>query len=292
MERPTLPPGTGIGTVHLRVAELDRSLAFYQDVLGLRLLAEDGASASLGSGFPRPLVVLHAAPDAAAPGAGAPGLYHVAFLLPSRVALASLVRRVQAAGWSLNGVADHNVSEAVYLSDPDGIGVELYADRAPNVWRTVDGRIFITTEPLDLAGLLAIAPEPAEEVPEGTRVGHVHLRTASLEDAEAFYVGRLGFEVVTRRIPGALFVAAGGYHHHVGLNVWGISADSPPSDGHTLGLVSFEILVPEAAVRRALLAGRDEGFLVDGDGNGVRIVGGSGPRLSLPESGRRPSPHG
>ncbi len=266
-----LPPTTCIGTVHLRVADLEVMTRWYEDVLGFQVLAEDGVSAALAAGPGRPLLVLHGRRGAPASPAGAVGLFHIAFLLPGRQALAGMIRRVQAAGWPLDGFADHNVSEAAYLRDPEGNGLELYADRSRDVWRMVDGGVFITTEALDLPGLLLSTPSPISALPSRTVVGHVHLRVSNLETAEDFYVRRLGFGVVSRSIPGALFMAAGDYHHHVGCNVWGeVGAVRRPEGSR--GLISFEVLVPDADVRRALLDGADEGLLVDPDLNGVRIV--------------------
>lgn len=271
MAPPPLPSDTRIGSVHLRVADLERQVAFYQDVLGLTLLAEDGATAALGTARGLPLVILHESPGAPPPAAGAPGLFHMAFLMPDRMALGAMMQRVGARGHRFDGFGDHNVSEAAYLRDPEGNGIELYADRSRDVWRTVDGRVFMTTEPLDVAGLLDAAPAPAPGLPEDAVMGHIHLRVGSLGSAEAFYVDRLGFGVVTRDYPGALFVAAGDYHHHVGLNVWGVRGGTPSTDG-ALGLLSFDIVVPSEAARRALLDGADEGTLFDADHNAVRIA--------------------
>lgn len=230
-------------------------------------------TAALGRREGRPLVCLHGNPQARPAAPNAAGLFHVAFLLRSRTALAALLRRVREAGWSVDGYADHNVSEAVYLRDPEGNGIELYADRAREVWRTVDGQVFMTTDPLDVHGLLLTAPDAAPTLPEGTTVGHVHLRVRSLEDAEAFWVGRLGLRVVTRRYPQALFMAAGDYHHHVACNTWGETPVMPRREG-SLGLISFDVVVPDAAYRRAVLEGADERLLFDPDHMGVRITGG------------------
>ncbi|MGD8320118.1 MAG: VOC family protein [Gemmatimonadota bacterium] len=270
MATPSLPPDTRIGSVHLRVADLERQVAFYRDALGFTLLAEDGATAALGSSSDRPLVVLHEAPGAPPAPQGAPGLFHMALLLPDRLALSGMIRRVRSHGATFDGFADHNVSEAAYLRDPEGNGIELYADRVRSVWRTVEGRIFMTTEPLDLPGLLAATTEPAPALPGETVMGHIHLRVSSLAAAEAFYVDRLGFDVVTRDYPGALFVAAGDYHHHVGLNVWGSRAGAPAPEG-ARGLVSFDVVVPPVSARRTLLGGDDEGTLSDADQHTVRI---------------------
>ncbi len=273
MTLPLLPQDTRIGTVQMRVGDLDREASFYEDVIGFALLAEDGATAAMGNEDGVPLLILHGAPGAPRRPPGTTGLFHVAFRLPSRAGLGAMIRRVRERGWGFDGFADHNVSEAAYLTDPEGNGLELYWDRARDVWHSVEGGIFMTTEPLDVPGLLAAAPDPAPVLPGGTDVGHVHLRVSSLSVAEAFYVGRLGFEVTTRTYPGALFVAAGGYHHHVGLNVWGGEGAPKPPDG-ALGLMSFDVVVPTLADRRLILRDADEGMLFDADANGVRITKG------------------
>lgn len=273
MSRPRLPPNTRLGAVHLRVRDLPRQVEFYEGVLGLQILAEDGATGAMGTAAGRPLVVLHG--EAAAPRrpAGTTGLFHLALRLPTRSDLGALVRRVQKAGHALDGFADHNVSEAAYLSDPEGNGIELYADRSEDVWRGVDGEIFMTTEPLDVPGLLLAAYGASPRLPETTVVGHVHLRVSSLQASERFYVDRLGFDVVTRSYPGALFASAGGYHHHVGLNVWGgEGAPRPPE--RSQGLIYFEVAVPSEQVRSGLLGEGGEGYLMDPDNIGVRVTRG------------------
>jgi catechol 2,3-dioxygenase len=272
MEHALLPPDTRLGTVHLRVANLAAMVSFYEEAMGFSVLAEDGGSAALAARPGRPLLVLHAAASAAPAPRGSTGLFHVAFLLPSRAALGGMIHRLRAHGWPLLGYADHNVSEAVYLSDPEGNGIELYADRSTEVWRTIDGEIFITTEPLDVDGLLAAASAPARALPPESVVGHVHLRVSTLETAEAFYLDRLGFQAKSRRMPGALFAAAGGYHHHLGLNVW--EGEGRPRPEGSRGLISFEVLVSDDGARRRILDGADEGLLLDPDDIGVRIARG------------------
>jgi catechol 2,3-dioxygenase len=195
----------------------------------------------------------------------------MAFRLPTRRDLGGMIVRVRNREWAFEGFGDHNVSEAAYLSDPEGNGIEVYADRSRNVWHSVEGQVFMTTEPLDLPGLLLAAEAPAPRLPRGTTLGHVHLQVSSLEDAEEFYVGRLGFHVTTRGYPGALFVAAGDYHHHVGCNVWGASPPSRPPEG-SVGLRSFDIVVPDDEARRRILGGADEGMIFDNDDIGVRIT--------------------
>lgn len=281
-----LPPSTVIRQVRLRVADLERSLNFYRDLLGFRQLpSAPGTAALSASGGVPAQIVLEERPGARRKPPGTTGLYHVAILLPGRRELARLVRRLAAAGWSFDGFSDHGVSEAVYLPDPDGNGLELYADRPRSTWRWRDGEVVMFTRPLDLEGLLdevARAPErPGEPLLHPlARIGHVHLHVGDLARSEAFYSGLLGFDVTNRRYPGALFLAAGGYHHHLGLNIWaGPGAPPPPPDA--AGLVDFTVGLGDGAVlegvaRRLRAAGHelrgegDTGFRVtDPDGTGI-----------------------
>lgn len=272
MSAAPLPPDTRLGRIRLRVSDLARAVQFYSEVLGFTVVADDGGTAVLGTGPDEALLILHSAPGAPPRPPGTTGLFHMAFLMPDRVALGAMIRRVRDAGVTFEGFADHNVSEAAYLTDPDGNGIELYADRVRDVWHSVEGPIYLTTEPLDVEGLLVAAEGAAPELPARTRLGHVHLRVSTLEAAEAFYVDRLGMEVTTRRYPGALFFAAGGYHHHVAANVWGgVGLPHPPPGAP--GLLSFEIVVPGAEARQTLLGVADFGVLHDLDDVGVSIVG-------------------
>lgn len=243
-----LPATTSIRQVRLRVADLERSLRFYRDLLGFRVLRAASGTAELSASGAGPAqVILEERPGARPKPPGTTGLYHVAILLPGRRELARLLRRLAGARWSFDGFSDHGVSEAVYLPDPDGNGLELYADRPRSAWRWQDGEVVMFTRPLDVEGLLAElgrAPERPDEPPlhPRARIGHVHLHVADLARSEAFYGGLLGFEVTTRRYPGALFLAAGGYHHHLGLNIWaGEGAPPPPADA--AGLVDFTVAV-------------------------------------------------
>lgn len=267
-----LPPETRMGRVRLRVADLSRCVEFYTEVLGFNVVADDGGTAVLGTGAGQALLILHSAPGAPPRPSGTTGLYHMAFLIPDRRDLGAMVRRVRDQGLDFEGFADHNVSEAAYLRDPEGNGIELYADRSPEVWRSVEGSIYMTTEPLDIQGLVMTASRSAPELPPGTQLGHVHLSVSTLEAAEAFYAKRLGMEVTTRLYPGALFFAAGDYHHHVGVNVWGGAGIPHPPVG-SLGILSFELVVPDQEARTRLLGVADFGVLHDLDDIGVRIVG-------------------
>jgi catechol 2,3-dioxygenase len=236
-----LPDDAHIGRVALTVANLDRAVAFYRDVLGFRESTRDAGIAHLGAAGTT-LVELHESPQAIPKPRRSTGLYHFAILVPSRAALGRSLRRLFERQWPLTGASDHLVSEALYLNDPDGLGIEIYRDRPRDEWPRRNGQLAMATDPLDLQ---SVHDEPGAEtvwagLDGGTVIGHVHLHVPHLDAAEAFYCGRIGFEPMVRGYPGALFVAAGGYHHHLGLNTWtGIGAPPPPE--HAVGLRSFTI---------------------------------------------------
>jgi len=237
-----LPPDARIGEVSLAVASLDRSLAFYSEVLGFHVNSQSSTTAALGAGPSRVVLRLAQLAGAMARPRRASGLYHFAILVPDRAALGRSLRRLAAAEWPLTGASDHLVSEALYLDDPDGLGIEIYRDRPRESWRIEAGEVAMATEPLDLN---AVAGEPGAERPwsalePDTRIGHVHLHVPDLQRAEALYCDEIGFTPTLRRYPGALFVAAGGYHHHVGLNVWA-GAGAPPPPENAVGLRGFTI---------------------------------------------------
>lgn len=254
-----LPASTRIGGVRLRVADLARSLRFYQEVLGFRLLAQgDGRATLAASGDDAPLLELE---GGATPGSRAPrlGLYHVAILLPDRAALGRFVAHLSALGVRA-GAGDHFVSEAIYLEDPDGLGIEVYADRPRSAWRTRGRELDIGTTALDLGSLVrASRGEPWTGMPAGTTIGHVHLSVGDLAAAARFYHEALGFDVMTSSYPGALFVSAGGYHHHLGMNTW-VGPRAVPAGETEPRLLEWRIVVPtaddaEAAARSAEAAG-------------------------------------
>jgi len=253
----TIDPKLRIGSVHLGVSDLSRSADFYARVLGLAVASLEAGEARLGADPEHPALVLGeiAAPTPLPPSAS--GLYHVAWLHPSRAALADSVRRVASTGWPFEGASDHGVSEALYLSDPDGLGIEIYADRPRERWeRAPDGRgVNMVTLPLDLDDLLAqSAEEPPASVAAGTAVGHVHLKVADVPRAAAFYRDRLGL-TEEARLPSAAFLAAGGYHHHVGLNSWqSRGAAAAPDSAPGLRSIEFELSGSDAlaALERGL----------------------------------------
>jgi catechol 2,3-dioxygenase len=279
----SIDPATCVGPVRLTVADPDRSRAFYERAIGLRELEGGDGVVRLGVAPGRALVELAGRRDAPGRPRRSTGLFHLAILVPGRAELARSLRRVLDAGASFTGASDHLVSEALYLDDPEGNGIEIYRDRPREEWTRDDaGALRMDTLPLDLEGVLAEMPGDADEgMPEATMMGHVHLQVRDIPEAEAFYAGVLGFEPTVRAYPGALFVSAGGYHHHLGLNTWGTAGAPAPPPG-ARGLDRFEILVPGAqgvaAIEgRARAAGgepepRDGGILLrDPSGNRVLV---------------------
>jgi catechol 2,3-dioxygenase len=251
-----IAPDTELGTVRLTVSDLDRSRMFYERAIGLRTTERDDGTLALGVADDRALIELRG--DSAAPRLNrrAPGLYHLAIVVPTRRDLAFALGRLVVARWPLDGASDHLVSEALYLSDPDGNGIEIYRDRPRAEWPRSDGELQMGTLALDLDDVLAEldgAPGLQEQAPAGTRIGHVHLQVSDIPTAEAFYHGVLGFDVIVRGYPGALFVSAGGYHHHVGLNTWHSAGTAPASAG-SVGLRSFTIELPDSAELDAMAA--------------------------------------
>lgn len=252
-----LPEATRLGPVRLQIADLERSLAFYQRVLGLRVVARDGGRATLAAhGDERVLVELEERPGALPVARRTQlGLFHFAILLPDRPSLGRLVRHMAESGVQV-GEGDHLVSEAFYLRDPDGLGVEVYADRPRSAWRRIGRELMISTEKVNTEDLLREAgDEPWNGMLPGTVIGHVHLHVGDLEQASAFFSDALGFDRITWSYPGALFLGAGGYHHHLGTNTWA-GAGARPSEGGVAQLLEWTIELPDgasvAAVGRSL----------------------------------------
>jgi len=267
MKSYTLPPDTHIGYVRLQVSDLERALAFYHDLLGfpIRVRQEEETLLS-ASGDPPTHINLRERKGAPPKPPRTTGLYHVAIRLPDRLALGRILMRLVQERWPLQGAADHLVSEAIYLADPDGNGLELYRDRRRQEWPRQNGTIAMASDPLDADGLLKqAAQEPAEwgGIDPRTDIGHVHLHVSDLGRAEEFYSGLLGLEVTQRSYPGALFMSAGGYHHHLGVNTWA-GRGAPPAPREAAGLVSFSLELPGTDARQELLARlREAGALKD-----------------------------
>ncbi|WP_052351828.1 VOC family protein [Deinococcus pimensis] len=271
----TLPANIELGGVVLQIADLDASLDFYTDVIGLRLLGRGtltgDRSARLGTPEGRVLLELREKKGVrAAPHRGRLGLYHLALLLPSRADLGRFLRHALNLGVHV-GQSDHHYSEATYLKDPDGISVEVYRDRAREEWRvTRDGEIVGGGDPLDLVALSEAAGDaPWTGVPEGTLLGHLHFYVGDLDEAQRFYHAGLGFPRVSWSVfPSALFLGAGGYHHHLGLNTW--AAGSAPSGDDDARLLTWDLVLPDRSVLdRTVESLRSEGFPVTTGADGV-----------------------
>ncbi|MDQ3934542.1 MAG: VOC family protein [Actinomycetota bacterium] len=245
---------TRLGPVHLTVTDLDRSVGFMQDAIGLRLHGREDGVAAMGAGADD-VVVLHEESEARQPGRTA-GLFHFALLFPSREELARALQRVAISRTPITGASDHGVSEAIYLDDPDGNGIELYVDRAREAWpppRREGERVGMFTEPLDVPDLLALVEgrDPVRHAEEGLRLGHMHLHVGDVEEALRFYAGELGMEEMTR-YPGAAFVAWDGYHHHLGINTWRGEGVPPQPEG-TVGLRHWTVIADDAPSEPRLL---------------------------------------
>ncbi len=227
-----------IGTVRLVVNDLAKVADFYISALGLEKLGGDGSHARLGVGG-RTLVELIADPAARRSSKREAGLFHTAFLLPARADLGAWVHHAFDRRLQVQGASDHLVSEALYLADPEGNGIEIYTDRPRERWTGADGKIKMSTDPLDIDDLAAAARGPWRGAPEGTVVGHIHLQVGDVAQAEAFYRDRLGFPVMAH-YPGAAFYGSGGYHHHIATNVW--SSRGAGARTYGTGLAGFSIL--------------------------------------------------
>ena len=279
-----MPEQAHVGRVRLQVANLERSLAFYQNVVGFRVIERGDVGAGLGAaGGDDVLLELVEKPDVRpVPRRGRLGLYHFAVLLPSRPALGAFIRDLGGTDVQV-GMSDHLYSQSIYLYDPDGLGVEVYADQPRDTWTVRDGQYVGIVDPLDVGALVRLAGETTwSGLPAGTTIGHVHLSVGDLARAAAFYHEGLGFDRVGQ-FPGALFVSAGGYHHHVGLNIW--AAGSPAATEDDARLLEWQLVVPTprdvAAVTSnvALVAAieEDAGSAIARDpwGIQVRVVKGS-----------------
>lgn len=276
-----LPAATHTGPVALAVADLPGLAAWYRAVLGLERLAGDERRAVLGAADGRPLLVLERRPDLEAEDPRRAGLFHVAFLLPSRLELGRWVAHLARHRHPIEGASDHLVSEALYLSDPEGNGIEVYRDRPRGEWPMEGPRVKMDTLAADLRGLLAEgqALEPFDRMPAGSVVGHVHLKVADLDASRRFYLDTLGLDLMAT-YPGALFVAAGGYHHHLGLNVWRSAERRRAAE--SLGLSVATLVTGDAAALPGLAARLDEaGYPTTAVPDGFDVIDPAGNRLRL-----------
>lgn len=276
-----LPDHTHMGAVSLQIGDLQRSVEYYTHVLGLDVLERDPARAVMGVATTGTVIAaLHEKRGISpVPRNGRFGLYHFAVLLPDRAALGRFAAHVLRSEGPV-GMADHAVSEAVYLKDPDGLGIEVYADRPPDTWRYRGDELYMVTEPLDIDDVVdAGEGQDWNRAPAGTVIGHVHLHVGNLAEAERFYHAALGFNKTVWSYPGALFMSAGGYHHHLATNIWS-PGPSPRAD--EAQLLEWELVVPErrgaeGAARRLAAAG----YSTTGDDAGWRTADQWGTRLHL-----------
>lgn len=245
---PSLHPAVEVGTVTFKVANLARSLTFYTQVIGLEVFKKDDHSAVLGAGD-RPILLLEEVPGATRLARNVTGLYHAAILFPTRHSLAIKIQQLVRMNYPF-GYGDHLVSEAFYLDDPDANGLELYWDRPRSSWKWINGKVQMASDPVDMDSLFAeIKPnDPAlsnPAAPAGTKLGHMHLRVGNISRARAFYHDVLGFDLVAE-MPSALFMSAGGYHHHIGMNVWESNGGKPTPE-NSAGLREFSMSLPDQA---------------------------------------------
>src|SRR5438309_2643493 len=270
-----MPADSGLVSLSLRVRDLGSAERFYADVLGLPIT--DRRPDRIRLAPEERYFALEILWDPRAPVRPRPslGLYHFALLMPDRAALAGAIRRLLEGRWPIDGASDHGVSEAFYLHDPEGNGIELYRDRPRETWPIEGGQVATATAPLDVDGLLGAAPTAAPLHP-ATRLGHIHLHVADLGEGERFYAHSLGLTVTQRTYAGALFLAAGGYHHHIGLNTWARGRTAPAG---ATGLVSYAWRIPAGAVdaleahlrARAVPHGHADGTLALTDPVGIRV---------------------
>ena len=278
-----LPDALRLGAVRLQIADLERSLDYYSRVLGLRILDKTATTAQLApEGTSAPLIELRARPGARpAPRRGRLGLVHFAILLPDRPSLGRFVRHLGAIG-AQAGAADHLVSEAFYLQDPDNLGIEVYADRPRDQWRRVGRELMMATDPIDMPGLVAAAGAAQwSGMPAGTEMGHLHLHVGDIAGAEAFYAEALGFDRTVWEYPGALFMGAGGYHHHLGTNTWAGSgaAAAGPDDAQ---LLEWTMEFPDEGSRElGVRSLEDAGHVTVREADGVNVRDPWGTKVRL-----------
>lgn len=271
-----------VGMVTLRVKKLDVVADYYRDVIGLTVMERSATAAKLGTGGVM-LLALEARPEAAAEARNAAGLYHTAFLMPTRKDLARWLVHAASHRVPLSGFADHLVSESVYLDDPEGNGIEVYADRDPSQWQWSEGSVKMATDELDIPGLLSLTNTRVADyakAPDGLRIGHMHLRVGDLAEAERFYHGTVGLDP-TRRRNGAAFLSSGRYHHHLGMNVWQ-SQGAGRRDDQATGLAWFSLVTE----KQELLAAQEErlrkgGAEVTALADGVEALDPWGTRVRL-----------
>ncbi|MGM9957508.1 MAG: VOC family protein [Peribacillus sp.] len=273
-------PVTFVGEVSINVLNLADAIAFYEEIIGFRVLEKTNRKAVLTTDGKTPLLTLEQPEDVIPKEGRTSGLYHFALLLPTRADLAVFLRHLLTTQYRF-GAADHAVSEALYITDPDGNGIEVYYDRPSSEWEWANGEVKMVTDPLDGNSILAESDAAWSGLPAGTLMGHIHLHVANLKDTEKFYTSGLGFKVVTR-YEGALFTSTGDYHHHIGLNVWnGVGVPTPKKN--SVGLNWFTLVYADEEARNKVIGQlkqigveaiqNDEGYVItDPSGNEIHLV--------------------
>ncbi|MFF5397120.1 VOC family protein [Peribacillus butanolivorans] len=273
-------PVTFVREVSINVMHLDNAIRFYQDIIGLQLLEKTDRKAVLTTYGKTPLLTLEQPADVIPKEGRTTGLYHFALLLPTRADLSIFLRHLLQTEYRF-GASDHDVSEALYITDPDGNGIEVYWDRPSSDWTWSNGEVAMGTDPLDGNSLLAESDAEWNGLPAGTLMGHIHLHVADLRKTEEFYMLGLGFTIVNR-FGGALFTSTGGYHHHIGLNTWnGVGAPAPKKN--SVGLNWYSLVFADEEARNKVIeklnkigaeATKEDGFYVvtDPSGNEIHLV--------------------
>jgi catechol 2,3-dioxygenase len=276
-----LPAGLSLGPVTLQVADLKRSIGYYDQFLGLRAEKLAPESASLVTDDGTTLIELRERQGARpAPKRGRLGLFHFAILLPDRASLGRFFVHLRGLGVT-PGMSDHLVSEALYLYDRDGLGIEVYADRPRDTWRTEGNQLAMAVDPLDVDSLVAAGGGSAWHVmPRGSVMGHVHLHVGDLQEASGFYHRAMGFDLTAWNYPGALFMSAGGYHHHLGTNIWAVGAEPPQPDDAQL--LEWRMVLPSAEdVDAAAKSLADAGHAVTRGTPGIVVADPWGTRVRI-----------
>ncbi|MFY0782737.1 VOC family protein [Peribacillus simplex] len=273
-------PVTFVGEVSINVLDLDKAITFYQDIIGLQVLKRNERQAVLTTDGKTPLLTLEQPADVIPKEGRTTGLYHFALLLPTRADLSIFLRHLLQTKYPF-GAADHEVSEALYITDPDGNGIEVYSDRPSTDWKWANGEVAMGTDPLDGNDLLEESNGEWSVMPAGTLMGHIHLHVSDLRNTEEFYMQGLGFTVVNR-YAGALFTSTGGYHHHIGLNIWnGVGAPAPKENSVGLNWYTLVFANDEARDKvmerlkgiGAVVTEKEEFYVVtDPSGNEIHLV--------------------
>ncbi|WP_286232395.1 VOC family protein [Neobacillus mesonae] len=272
-------PTVFVGMVNIKVKNLDYSLNFYQNIIGLQVLEKSDGKAVLTTDGETPLLILEQPENVTAKEAGTSGLYHFAILLPTRADLSVFLRHLIQTGYPL-GAADHYVSEALYLNDPDGNGIEVYRDRPSSEWTWNNGLVDMATEQLDAQGILGESDAEWRGLPAGTIMGHIHLHVGDLQKAEEFYTKGLGFNVVSY-YPQAVFLSTGGYHHHIAINTWQGTGAKQPAE-NSVGLNWYTIVYPDVESREAVVKNLQQlGASVQAEADYVVTSDPSGNRIRL-----------